>query len=55
MNLESIRGVLADIELHVEPLAARTEPNSDAHVLAHAMHLLAGCVRQIAEDIAWQP
>ena len=55
MNLESIRGLLADIDNHIEPVSARTEPGSDIHVLAHAIHLLAGCVRQVAEEIAWQP
>jgi hypothetical protein len=55
MNLESIRGLLADIDSHTEPIVARTEPGSDVHVLAHAIHLLAGCVRQVAEEIAWQP
>jgi hypothetical protein len=51
VDIEKLRGNLADIRAHVEPMAAESPSGSEVNTLAHAIRNLCVCTELLGDEV----
>jgi hypothetical protein len=51
VDIGTLRGNLADIRAHVEPIAAESPAGSEVNVLAHAVRNLCICTELLGDEV----